>query len=54
VTEARERGERGALTHGEPHPGNVIGTDDGWLLVDWDTAAIAQPERDLWFPRLIR
>lgn len=36
------------LTHGEPHPGNVIWTADGPRLVDWDTVRIAPPERDLW------
>lgn len=36
------------LTHGEPHPGNTMLTPDGWVLVDWDTALIAPPERDLW------
>jgi spectinomycin phosphotransferase len=36
------------LTHGEPHPGNTMRTDDGWLLIDWDTALAAPPERDLW------
>jgi spectinomycin phosphotransferase/16S rRNA (guanine(1405)-N(7))-methyltransferase len=36
------------LTHGEPHPGNTIRSDDGWVLVDWDTARMAPPERDLW------
>lgn len=36
------------LTHGEPHPGNVMRTGDGWLLIDWDTALLAPPERDLW------
>jgi spectinomycin phosphotransferase len=36
------------LTHGEPHPGNTMRTGDGWLLIDWDTALIAPPERDLW------
>ena len=42
------------LTHGEPHPGNTMRVDpagsskDGWLLIDWDTALIAPPERDLW------
>jgi len=35
------------LTHGEPHPGNTMLTPDGWLLIDWDTALIAPPERDL-------
>lgn len=36
------------LTHGEPHPGNTMLTADGWRLVDWDTALLAPPERDLW------
>lgn len=36
------------LTHGEPHPGNTMRTDDGWRLIDWDTALVAPPERDLW------
>lgn len=39
---------RSVLTHGEPHPGNTMLTDDGWRLIDWDTALIAPPERDLW------
>lgn len=48
VTVARARPERNVLTHGEPHPGNVMLTDDGWRLIDWDTALVAPPERDLW------
>jgi spectinomycin phosphotransferase len=36
------------LTHGEPHPGNLIRTGTGLMLVDWDTVAPARPERDLW------
>ncbi|HWL38442.1 MAG TPA: phosphotransferase [Frankiaceae bacterium] len=36
------------VTHGEPHPGNVLTTPDGPRLVDWDTVALAPPERDLW------
>ena len=36
------------LTHGEPHAGNTMLTPDGWKLIDWDTAALAPPERDLW------
>lgn len=36
------------LTHGEPHPGNTMLTVEGWRLIDWDTAAVAPPERDLW------
>ena len=36
------------ITHGEPHPGNVLRTADGPLLIDWDTVMLAPPERDLW------
>jgi spectinomycin phosphotransferase len=36
------------VTHGEPHGGNVMRTGDGYVLVDWDTVALAPPERDLW------
>ena len=36
------------LTHGEPHPGNTMLTDRGLVVIDWDTALIAPPERDLW------
>jgi hypothetical protein len=48
VAVARTRPERNVLTHGEPHPGNVMLTSDGWRLIDWDTALVAPPERDLW------
>ena len=37
------------VTHGEPHSANVMREPDGSLrLVDWDTALIGPPERDLW------
>jgi spectinomycin phosphotransferase/16S rRNA (guanine(1405)-N(7))-methyltransferase len=36
------------VTHGEPHAGNVIRTSAGFALIDWDTALLAPPERDLW------
>ena len=42
------RAERMVLTHGEPHPGNTLMTNGGWVVVDWDTTLIAAPERDLW------
>jgi aminoglycoside phosphotransferase (APT) family kinase protein len=35
------------LTHGEPHPGNVIELDGRPVLIDWDTTRVALPERDL-------
>jgi spectinomycin phosphotransferase len=38
----------GVVTHGEPHPGNLIRSANGLVLVDWDTVAVARPERDLW------
>jgi len=37
------------LTHGEPHSGNVVRSGEGRLvMLDWDTVALAPPERDLW------
>ena len=39
---------RDVITHGEPHPANLIGGLDGLALVDWDTVALDRPERDLW------
>lgn len=43
------RRDRFVVTHGEPHPANLIDAeDDGLVLVDWDTALLAPPERDLW------
>jgi aminoglycoside phosphotransferase (APT) family kinase protein len=46
--QARRHPSRHVLTHGEPHPGNTMLTPDGWRLIDWDTALLAPPERDLW------
>jgi len=36
------------ITHGEPHAGNVMRVDNRFVLIDWDTVAMGQPERDLW------
>nr|WP_211212584.1 phosphotransferase [Nonomuraea coxensis] len=36
------------VTHGEPHPGNVMRAPAGTWLIDWATVQIAPPERDLW------
>jgi len=36
------------VTHGEPHSGNVLRTDQGHARVNWDTVALAPRERDLW------
>jgi aminoglycoside phosphotransferase (APT) family kinase protein len=46
--QARGHPYRHVLTHGEPHPGNTMLTPHGWRLIDWDTALLAPPERDLW------
>jgi len=35
------------ITHGEPHPANLMSADGRLHLIDWDTAALAPPERDL-------
>jgi spectinomycin phosphotransferase len=42
------RGSEWVVTHGEPHVANVMLTREGRVLVDWDTVALAPPERDLW------
>lgn len=42
------RGPELVVTHGEPHPGNIIRAEGRLMLVDWDTVALAPPERDLW------
>jgi uncharacterized protein len=36
------------VTHGEPHPANVMLVTGTLVLIDWDTVALAVPERDLW------
>jgi len=48
IDQARRTGPP-VLTHGEPHPGNIFRSRSGTLqLIDWDTAGLALPERDLW------
>jgi spectinomycin phosphotransferase len=37
------------ITHGEPHPANLLTADTEMLLIDWDTGGLAPPERDLWW-----
>jgi spectinomycin phosphotransferase len=44
----RRNGGAPVLTHGEPHPGNLLRCGDHWAMVDWDTVGLAPPERDLW------
>jgi spectinomycin phosphotransferase len=44
----RHRGGRLVMTHGDLTPGNVIVSDGGRIyLVDWSSAHLARPERDL-------
>jgi spectinomycin phosphotransferase len=45
----REAGGPYVITHGEPHPGNLLRTPNGLRLIDWDMTALARPERDLWW-----
>jgi spectinomycin phosphotransferase len=42
------RGSEWVVTHGEPHASNVMRTGESYVLVDWDTVALAPSERDLW------
>lgn len=42
------RVEELVITHGEPHPGNLLRDHRrNYHLIDWDTAGLAVPERDL-------
>ncbi|MDP8911599.1 MAG: phosphotransferase [Actinomycetota bacterium] len=43
-----KRGSTWVVTHGEPHPANVMRAGNTHLLVDWDTVGLAPRERDLW------
>jgi spectinomycin phosphotransferase len=49
IDRIREVGGPYVITHGEPHPGNLLRTRAGLCLVDWDMTALARPERDLWW-----
>ncbi|MFP8904471.1 phosphotransferase enzyme family protein [Streptomyces atacamensis] len=42
-----ERGGAEQLLHGEPHPGNVLGTENGLLFVDFETCCRGPVEFDL-------
>lgn len=48
VFDADQPAAEPVVTHGEPHPGNLLRTAAGLRLVDWDTVGLAPPERDLW------
>lgn len=47
LADALRRRDARVITHGEPHPGNLLRTARGDVLVDWDTVGLAAPERDL-------
>ena len=47
AAEVRRRGGAQVVTHGEPHPGNLMDDGAALRLVDWDTVGLAVPERDL-------
>jgi spectinomycin phosphotransferase len=49
LDQVREAGGPYVITHGEPHPGNLLRTRAGLCLIDWDMTALARPERDLWW-----
>jgi len=42
-----ERGPAEQLVHGEPHPGNVLGTDQGPVFIDLETLCRGPVELDL-------
>ncbi|MGH2758352.1 MAG: phosphotransferase [Actinomycetota bacterium] len=48
----RTTGSSWVITHGEPHPGNIMWVDASLVLIDWDTVAVGPPERDLWMVEL--
>jgi spectinomycin phosphotransferase len=46
---ARRVQSTAVLSHGEPHPANIMAIDGQLKLLDWDTVGLAPPERDLWW-----
>jgi hypothetical protein len=46
--DVERRSTNWVITHGEPHAGNVMRRGESYVLVDWDTVALAPRERDLW------
>ena len=44
----RTRSGRMVITHGGPDAANVLRTPAGFVFVDWESALLAPPERDLW------
>jgi spectinomycin phosphotransferase len=48
LARAASRSGPAVITHGEPHPGNIVRGAGQMRLIDWDTVGLALPERDLW------
>ncbi|KAB8166523.1 phosphotransferase [Streptomyces sp. 3MP-14] len=48
LARVRAEGVPWVLTHGEPHPGNVLWSEGRPALIDWDTVGLAPAGRDLW------
>jgi spectinomycin phosphotransferase len=48
VGEVTSSGTPLVVTHGEPHPGNLLAGAGHTWLIDWDTVGLAPAERDLW------
>ena len=48
ASRVRTRRGRMVITHGEPDASNVLKTPAGFVVVDWESALLAPPERDLW------
>jgi spectinomycin phosphotransferase len=48
AADVTSRGFDWVITHGEPHAANVLTAGEDRWLIDWDTVALAPPERDLW------
>ena len=47
---ARDRAGKSVICHGDIHAWNVLVTpDDGFVIIDWDSATLAPRERDLMF-----
>jgi spectinomycin phosphotransferase len=44
----RADGDEWVVTHGEPKADNLLRTDAGPMLIDWDTTLVAPAARDLW------
>jgi spectinomycin phosphotransferase len=42
------RARESVITHGEPHPGNVMRIGSRRMLIDWDTVGLGPPEHLWW------